>query len=151
MNNGEVTGVGKRVAGARKLAGWTQNELSRRAAVSVSLVRAVEQGRAPASPAFVSACARALNVGVSELLELPYPKVGRSEHRVHAAIPSIRRELAAYCIEPDEDVRPRDLNELSAAVAHASQLRHAVNLDHLGIELPGLLQELRAAAYLHSG
>jgi transcriptional regulator with XRE-family HTH domain len=151
VSEDEVTGVGKRVAGARKLAGWTQNELARRAAVSVSLVRAVEQARAPASPAFVSACARALNVGVADLLGLPYPRINRSEHRVHAAIPSIRRELAAYCIEPDEDVRPRGLNELSAAVAHASQLRHAVNLDHLGIELPGLLQELRAAAYLHTG
>ncbi|MDQ3763429.1 MAG: hypothetical protein M3460_17910 [Actinomycetota bacterium] len=40
--------------------------------MSVSLVRAVEQGRAPASPAFVSACARALKVGVAELLEQPY-------------------------------------------------------------------------------
>lgn len=151
MNEDDTAGVGGRVADARKLAGWTQTELARRAAVSVSLVRAVEQGRAPASPAFVSACARALNVGVADLFELPYPKITREEHRVHAAIPAIRRELAAYRVEPDESVRPRALSELSAAVAHASELRHEVSLGPLGMEIPGLLQELRAATYLYSG
>lgn len=151
MNEDDIIGVGRRVADARKLTGWTQGELARRASASVSLVRAVEQGRAPASPAFVSACARALNVGVAELLELPYAQITRGEHRVHAAIPAIRRELAAYLIEPDEDVRPRELDVLADAVARASQLRHAVNLDELGTEVPGLLQELRAAAYVLTG
>lgn len=144
------SGVGRQVAAARKLAGWTQTELARRAAVSVSLVRAVEQGRVPASPAFASACARALNVGVADLFELPYPKITREEHRVHAAIPAIRRELAAYCVEPDDTVRPRELVELSAAVAHASELRHEVSLGQLGMEIPSLLQELRAATYLYA-
>lgn len=151
MNEDDITGVGKRVADARKLTGWTQSELARRAVVSVSLVRAVEQGRAPASPAFVSACARALNVGVTELLELPYPRANLSEHRVHAAIPAIRRELAAYSIGPDEDIQPRDLVVLADAVESASQLRHAVILDKLGVEIPGLLQELRAATHTLTG
>lgn len=151
VSGDDVSGVGKRVADARKLAGWTQHELARRAAVSVSLIRAVEQGRAPASPAFVSACARALNVGVADLLELPYPKISREEHRVHAAIPAIRRELAAYCVEPDGSVRPRDLGELSTAVAFASQLRHEVSLGQLGMEVPGLLEELRSATYQLNG
>jgi transcriptional regulator with XRE-family HTH domain len=151
VNEDDAAGVGRRVADARKLAGWTQTELARRAAVSASLVRAVEQGRAPASPAFVSACARALNVGVADLFELPYPKITREEHRVHAAIPAIRRELAAYRVEPDESVRPRSLSELSAAVAHASQLRHEVSLGQLGMEVPGLLEELRATTYILSG
>ena len=71
MDETSVSGVGQRVAEERKLAGWTQVKLAREVLVSVSLVRAVEQGRAPASPAFVSACARALNVGVAELLEQP--------------------------------------------------------------------------------
>jgi transcriptional regulator with XRE-family HTH domain len=58
-------GVGARVAEERKLAGLTQYQLAARASVSVSLIRAVEQGRVPASPAFVSAVARALGVGVA--------------------------------------------------------------------------------------
>jgi len=110
VNEDDAAGVGRRVADARKLAGWTQAELARRAVVSVSLVRAVEQGRAPASPAFASACARALNVGVADLFELPYPKITREEHRVHAAIPAIRRELAVYRVEPEGSVRPRALS-----------------------------------------
>jgi transcriptional regulator with XRE-family HTH domain len=151
VNEDDNTGVGERVAKARKLAGLTQGKLAQRAAVSVSLVRAVEQGRAPASPAFVSACARALDLGVADLLELPYPRTSREEHRVHATIPAIRRELAAYLISPDEDVEPRDLDSLVVAVKRASQLRHAVNFDKLGVEVPGLLQELRAATYSLTG
>ncbi len=151
MDETRVSGVGQRVAEERKLAGWTQVKLAREASVSVSLVRAVEQGRAPASPAFVSACARALNVGVAELLEQPYHRRNRAEHEVHACIPAIRRELAAYRIEPLDDAPLRPLNELARDVAQASKLRHAVNLAQLGAELPGLLAELRAAVYTLTG
>ena len=146
-----VNGVGQRVAEERKLAGWTQVKLAREAMVSVSLVRAVEQGRAPASPAFVSACARALNVGVAELLQQPYPRTNRAEHEVHACIPAIRRELAAYRIQPLDDVPLRPIDELRRSVAEASTLRHSVNLLRLGAELPGLLAELRAAVYTLTG
>ena len=151
MDDTSVLGVGQRVAEERKLAGWTQVKLARQALVSVSLVRAVEQGRAPASPAFVSACARALNVGVAELLEQPYVRRNRTEHEVHASIPPIRRELAAYCTEPIGDASLRSLDELARDVAEASKLRHSVNLLQLGAELPGLLAELRAAVYMLTG
>jgi transcriptional regulator with XRE-family HTH domain len=145
--NEDNRGVGERVAEARKLAGLTQQGLAKAAAVSVSLVRAVEQGRVPPSPAFVAACARALDLGVADLLELPHPRTNREQHRMHAAIPAIRRELAAHLIAPDGDVEPRDLGSLATAVARASQLRHAGNFDTLGAELPGLLQELRASIH----
>lgn len=141
-------GVAQRVAEARKLAGLTQNQLSQRANVSASLVRKVEQGRAPASPAFVSAVARALNTGVADLLGQPFEhRSSRAEHRIHATIPPLRRELAAYSIPPDEAIRPRSMDELTAAVAQASKHRHAVNLDALGAQLPGLLSELRAKVW----
>ena len=119
--------------------------------MSVSLVRAVEQGRVPASPAFVSACARALGVGVAELLGQPYLRTNRTEHQVHACIPRIRRELAAYGMQPLADVPPRELDDLARDVAQASALRHSVNLAQLGAQLPGLLAELRAAVYTLSG
>lgn len=151
MDQTSVTGVGQRVAEERKLAGWTQVKLAREAMVSVSLVRAVEQGRAPASPAFVSACARALHVGVAELLQQPYLRTSRAEHEVHASIPAIRRELAAYRIEPIDEVSTRPIEDLARDVAEASKLRHAVNLLQLGAELPGLLAGLRAAVYTLTG
>ena len=151
MDDASVTGVGGRVAEERKLAGWTQVKLAYEAKVSLSLVRAVEQGRAPASPAFVSACARALNVGVAELLQQPYPRRNRAEHEVHAAIPAIRREMAAYRLEPLDDIPQRSLQELAQDVAEVARLRHLVNLHQLGAQLPGLLAELRAAVHTLTG
>ncbi|WP_058854699.1 helix-turn-helix domain-containing protein [Nocardia jinanensis] len=143
-------GVGARVAEERKLAGWTQARLASTANVSTSLVKAVEQGRAPASPAFISACGRALKVGVTALLEQPYPRTTRDEQLVHAGIPDIRRELAVYRIPP-EDIPPRTLHELTGDVARASKMRHMVNLGELGELLPSLLHDLRVAWYSSSG
>ena len=60
---GESASIGTRVAEERKLRGLTQRQLAERAHVSLSLLRKVEQGTVPASPAFTSATARALGVG----------------------------------------------------------------------------------------
>ncbi len=144
-------GVGGRVAEQRKLRGLTQAQLAQRAHVSLSLVRKVEQGSAPASPAFVSATAHALGVGVAELLGQPRRPDSPAEHRVFAVIPALRRELAAYRLPPDDGGTIRSLPELRAAVDHASGLRHAVDLTSLGAELPGLLAELRAAVHTLTG
>ena len=57
--------IGYRVASLRKLAGMTQERLACTAHVSRSLVRAVEQGRMPASAAFTAAVARALGLDVT--------------------------------------------------------------------------------------
>lgn len=144
-------GIGRRVKAARKLAGITQQQLAAKAHVSLSLVKQVEQGRAPASPAFVAAAARALEVGAAELMDQPYVIGDRDEHRVHAVIPALRREIAAYLLPPDPDILARPLPELAAAVAHVSRLRHSATLDALGAELPGLLAELRAATRQNQG
>ncbi|WP_281919782.1 helix-turn-helix domain-containing protein [Nocardia cyriacigeorgica] len=145
-----TSGIGRRVAEERHLAGWTQARLAQEAHVSVSLVRAVEQERAPASPAFVSAVARALKVGVADLLDQPYPRATRDEHNVHAGVPEIRRELAAYGIEPEESA-PRDFTELAAEVDTVSKLRHSVQLGELGAKLPPLLADLRLAWHSAEG
>lgn len=75
-------GVGQRVAEMRKILGWSQPRLATESHVSVSLVRAVEQGRAPASAAFVSSCARALKVAPAELLGQPYPRTNTEQSNV---------------------------------------------------------------------
>jgi len=146
-----VSGVGQRVAEERKLVGWSQVKLAHEASVSVSLVSGVEQGRLPASPLFVSACARALDMGVAELLEQPYLCRNRSDHEVHASIPAIRRELAVSRLEPFDEVPLRSLDELARDVTKVSRLRHSVDLYELGARLPGLLAELRAAVHTLGG
>ncbi|MEU9516813.1 helix-turn-helix domain-containing protein [Micromonospora sp. NPDC048169] len=143
-------GVGARVAEERKLAGWTQARLATEANVSHSLVKQVEQGRVPASPAFIAACARALKVGVQELLDQPYPRENHDEHMVHAGIPDLRRELAVYRIPP-EDIPVRSIDDLAKDVARASKLRHMVKLEELGGLLPTLLHDLRVAWYSTDG
>ncbi len=55
--DGQTEGVGYRVASLRRLAGRTQERMAGTAHVSVSRVRAVEQGRTPASAAFTAAVA----------------------------------------------------------------------------------------------
>jgi transcriptional regulator with XRE-family HTH domain len=139
------------VRAARKIAGLTQLQLANRAHMSLSLVKKVEQGTTPASPAFIAACARALGLGVADLTDQPYPVHNRDEHKVHAVVPALRREIAAYLLPPTSDVAPRPIGELAEAVKRASILRQSASLDQLGVELPPLLAELRAAAHHYDG
>ncbi len=99
-------GVSERTARARKLAGLSQRQLAEKAHVSLSLVRKVEQGNRPASPAFVAAVARALGRTPDALYGRPYEPTTQTEAAVHAAIPAIRRELIVDQLPP-EDVHPR--------------------------------------------
>ncbi|MBF6219380.1 helix-turn-helix transcriptional regulator [Nocardia abscessus] len=65
-----------RIARARKLARLTQLQLAHKANVSVSLLRKVERGARPASPAFIAAVAGALGVNIEDLTGQPYPRRG---------------------------------------------------------------------------
>ncbi|WP_280318172.1 helix-turn-helix domain-containing protein [Nocardia wallacei] len=67
-----MTTTGKRIAAERKLAGLKQIQLAQRTNYSLSMVRAVEQGREPASPAFIAAAARVLRVEPELLTGVPY-------------------------------------------------------------------------------
>lgn len=144
-------GVGSRVAEERKLAGLTQQQLAARANVSTSLVRAVEQGRSPASPAFVSAVARTLSVGVTDLLDQPFPRESQADYQLFGTVPAIRRELVASKLPPTEEIAARSLDALQPAVELASKQRHNVALSDLGSHLPALMAELRAATWHLAG
>ncbi|MGV9678586.1 helix-turn-helix domain-containing protein [Nocardia sp. NPDC003482] len=68
----ETNGSGKRIAALRRLAKMTQDQLAVKAGYSVHAVRAVEQGRDPASPGFVTAVAAALGVEPEQIYGTPY-------------------------------------------------------------------------------
>jgi transcriptional regulator with XRE-family HTH domain len=103
--------VGDLIGVERKLAGLTQEQLAQKASYSVSLVRAVEQGREPASPGFIAAAARALDIEPEQLTGTPYrdtieedgPLLGMAELRaimaegtyVRAVQPGTLAEMAA--------------------------------------------------------
>ena len=137
--------VGKRVAQLRRLRGQTQTQLAELACVSLSLVRRVEQGQVPATPAFIGAVARALHSSPAELQGQPFRGNTPDSDRVHATIGPLRTEVVLSGI-PEEDIAPRPIGDLRARVASASQLAHRVQLVRLGDDLPGLLADLRTAA-----
>jgi len=64
--------AGQIIAAERKVAGLSQRQLADRANYSLAMVKAVEQGREPASPAFLAAAARALRVEPERLTGTPY-------------------------------------------------------------------------------
>lgn len=145
-------GVGARVAERRKLAGLTQPQLADRANVSASLVRQVEQGRVPASPAFMAAVAKALRCTVADLTGQPYPAADSRDTAAYGAVSSIRAELAAYDLDPAEQVRTvRPLTEIATDVAEICKARRNAGFHKLGDKLPILLPEVRAAVHRNTG
>ncbi|MER7450873.1 helix-turn-helix transcriptional regulator [Nocardia beijingensis] len=100
------SGVAARVAQARKLGGLTQRQLAAKANVSVGLVQSVEQGRVPATPAFLGSVSKALRVSVAELNGQPFPPAP-ADVEVHSAIAVLRTELAAYDIDNAAVLQPR--------------------------------------------
>ncbi|WP_280365985.1 helix-turn-helix domain-containing protein [Nocardia wallacei] len=64
--------VGQASASERKIAGLSQVQLAGRARYSLSMVKAVEQGREVASPGFVAAVSKTLGVDPDRLQDTPY-------------------------------------------------------------------------------
>ncbi|WP_306364873.1 helix-turn-helix domain-containing protein [Nocardia sp. CC227C] len=146
----EPTGIGERVAQARKLRGWSQGELARRADVSESLISKVEQGRRGATSAVIASCAKALGTSSAELCGQPLPAKTHVDREIHAAVALVRSELAAYDIDaPNIEVRP--LAALSDRVREVRGFRRAAAAPKLAVVLPALLTELRAAVHRSSG
>src|SRR5205807_9850174 len=107
--------TGARIAHLRDQRNLTQQGLAMRAHVSRSLVAQVESGHKAASPAFVAACARALAVPIGALTGAANPQASEDQE-LRARIEGIRSTLDLYDLPPEEDVRPRPLRELRAAV-----------------------------------
>ncbi|WP_406692201.1 helix-turn-helix domain-containing protein [Saccharopolyspora sp. ID03-671] len=135
--------AGTRIAVLRKLAGWTQQQLAARTFVSTSLVKKVEQGRTPPSPAFLSACAKAFGVDARELHGVRIADVVADFHSEQADIPELREALHAF-----DDPRPsgRELStpELRALLDRAERLRAAQRYADLARLLPQALHHLFA-------
>jgi transcriptional regulator with XRE-family HTH domain len=135
----------------RKLGGLTQKQLALRANISVGLIRSVEQGRAPATPAFLGAVSKALRVSVPDLTGQPYTPAPGQDSEVHAAIAVLRTEMAAYDLDNTSITEPRPLQQISAGVARICRYRRNASFHRLGEELPSLLGEVRAIVHRTRG
>lgn len=134
--------IGARVAAERKLRGLTQHTLAGRAHVSLSLVRAVEQGHRPATATLVAAVARALHIDRTTLTGQPYSVEPDGDD--HAGVADLRREVAAHGLPPLEE---RTVTDLEQRVMDATALRQASRYRQLSDALPALIADLRFASF----
>ncbi|MFE3280961.1 helix-turn-helix domain-containing protein [Nocardia sp. NPDC059239] len=144
----EQTHVGHAIASERKIAGMSQRQLAARANYSLSMVKAVEQGREVASPGFIAAVANALRVDPDRLQGTPYVET-LAEDGPLEGLAELRAVLAegAY-VQP---IAPPGRPELRAALTtietalHNDRTRRAMTL------LPTLIRQLHGAiAEAHS-
>lgn len=141
------SGVGRRVRVARKLApGLTQAALANRMHVSTSLVKAVEQGRAPASPSFVAAAARALSMTVYDLYEQPTPRFGAERAGVSELETAVMAG-PALAADPSGVTLP----ELQDRVRQVAALQRRSRYDTSSAAMPDLLADLHTVAVLVTG
>ncbi|MEU6586410.1 helix-turn-helix transcriptional regulator [Nocardia sp. NPDC046763] len=146
----DSAGVAERVAQARKLKGWSQPRLAMETQISVALIRAVEQGRRPATPAFASACSKALRVSVAELLGQPFAPTTAEDREMHASIALLRTEVAAWDM-PAPEIEARPMAKLSEDVLASRRLRRDAASPKLAAALPPLLIEARALVHRSTG
>ncbi|WP_280243322.1 helix-turn-helix domain-containing protein [Nocardia abscessus] len=136
-------GIGERTARARELARLTQLQLAQKANVSVSLLRKVERGARPASPAFIAAVAGALGVNIEDLTGQPYTPA-RDDAGAHATIRELRRKILAFNDEPLS--APTTLKELTAALHRVQESRRRGRYGDHTAELPDVIHGLHVLA-----
>lgn len=131
-----ASALGRRLETARAAAGLTRREVETASGVSVSMIRKVEGGERAPGDGVLEALARAVGTTPEDLLGGP----GRTDSRVHQAIPALQRAIAAYDLPEEGPVRP--LHELAAAVQASVDDRVNSRYARLAEQIPGLLEEL---------
>ncbi|MGW4369237.1 helix-turn-helix domain-containing protein [Nocardia takedensis] len=131
--------AGQRVAAERKLAGLTQRQLATRANYSLGLVKAVEQGREPASSAFLSAVSRVLRITPEQLTGAPYDVGKPLSDAVNDLSVLLAEGRYARAIEPGP------LQDLETKLAVAQKLYRRDRTQQTIEALPDLIRRLHGA------
>jgi transcriptional regulator with XRE-family HTH domain len=142
--------IGARIAHYRDKRGLTQQGLAMRSFVSKSLISKVEVGAREATPALIAACARALGVESAAFTDPP-DRAASHEDQLRALLMPIRSSLDLYDLPPDENVQPRRLTQLRAAVHKVNKVAQAAKYRPMAAQLPALLAELHTAAHTWAG
>lgn len=133
-----VLSVGQRIAQARKLGRLTQQQLADRAGYAVSTVRAVEQGRLPASPSFTAAAAQALGLTVPDLYDQPAPRFGAERSHIDDLETAIMEGSAVVA----NGGEPIGLDGLAAKVAEVQRLQRHSRYRESSALMPDVLRQL---------
>ncbi len=137
--------VGRRIASERKIAGLGQRQLAARANYSLSMVKAVEQGREVASPGFVSAVARALHITPEQLTGAPYDDGKPLSDAVNALSVLLAEGRFARADEPGP------ITTLESDLTAAQQLYRSDRTRQTIEVLPDLIRRLHGAVRDTSG
>ncbi|MEU3620588.1 helix-turn-helix transcriptional regulator [Streptomyces sp. NPDC006872] len=137
-------GIGTRIQEVAALRGYSLRELGRRANVSPAMLSRIINGQRQASPAIVSAVARALSVSISVLHGQPYIHQLQAD-QLDQLITPISAALDDWDIPLGEgDPPPRALTELQAAVEDLKAKRARAEFIEIAAEVPALLAEAGA-------
>lgn len=98
--------AGQAIAAARKACSITQEELARQAAISLSLLRKIEQGSRPVTPGVRAALSAILGVVPDAADAIAEPA------RISIVVPRLREAMDAYDILADPPPDPKPLSEL---------------------------------------
>ncbi|SNY78247.1 Helix-turn-helix domain-containing protein [Nocardia amikacinitolerans] len=137
--------AGERIAAERKIAGLSQHQLAGRAKYSLSMVKAVEQGREVASPGFISAVARALRITPEQLTGAPYDDGKPLSDAVNELSVLLAEGRYARATEP------AGLAALEVELEKAQQLYRADRTRQTIEVLPDMIRQLHGAVRDLSG
>lgn len=136
---------GQAIAAARKAQGLTQSELARQAAISLSLLRKIEQGNRSVTPG-VRAALDAV------LVPVPASTGGAAgPERIAVALPQLSEVMDAYDIPPELPHAIRPVAELRRLTSSATAWRLSSQYAKLAGLLPGLITDLTANALNSAG
>ena len=142
--------LGRRVARARKRAGFTQEQFAGLMGRSTSWASKVERGDLPLDRASVLAkIAEVLSVEVVELTGQPYRHETSELDSGHAAVPALRLALqhaSLPTLGAGVQREPRSLADLRGVVERCEQHRQAAQFTAVGDLLPDLVEDLLAVA-----
>lgn len=140
----DTGGIGARIEEVSTLRGFSLRELARRSNVSPSMLSRIINGQRQASPAIVSAVARALSVSISVLHGQPYIHQLQAD-QLDRLISPISAALDDWDIPlVDGDPPPPDLATLKAQVGALKERRAKGEFIEIASELPGLIAEVNA-------
>lgn len=140
-----MTTIGDRIASLRKLAGLKQIQLAQRAKYSLSMMRAVEQNREPASPGFVAAVASVLGVEPEHLTGAPFYELIEEDGPLEG-VAELRSVLAEGPYV--RGFAPPSLAELAAEMA-AIDLAYRNDKGRIALaRVPVLLRQLYGALHV---
>lgn len=137
--------VGQAVAAERKLAGLSQRQLADRAAYSLSMVKAVEQGREVASPGFVSAVAKAMRITPEQLTGAPFDDGKPLSDAVNGLSTLLAEGRFARAEEPAQ------LPRIEAELTTAQELYRSDRTRQTLEVLPGIIRRLHGSVRELSG